>query len=105
MIEFFLQIFYGLVLALLGLHLMMSCVTLCSFVYFEIVQPKRIPQWEIDEVAESIITGFSDPEREVYMRHLGAWYRCEIGGHTYWKRVRRAVQEQLAGTRTGADRL
>lgn len=60
-------------------------------VYQDAVRPRLIPAGEIERVADEIIAGHAEPEREACLREENDWYGCAFGSGVYWRRVRRAI--------------
>jgi uncharacterized iron-regulated membrane protein len=99
------ELFIGIVLA-------MSLVSFAGAIYVffsllgcaihkRLIEPRLIPQHEIDEVAEIILQIATESAMESFLREQRKCQKREPGGSVYWKRVSRTVERRKAGRNAG----
>ena len=74
-------------------------------VWEDSIQPRLVPQSEIDALAEAWIAEHSSPEETAYNEHWRAWHHCEGADAVKWGRVRKAIARRLATDQCAAQRL
>jgi hypothetical protein len=104
MVEFIVQAILLLCILFFGSQLALFICLLCWCIYKDAIEPRMVPQSEINEIADSIIESFDDPERTAYLRGQAAWYESDIGGHIYWRRVGKAVEKRRTARNTDKER-
>jgi uncharacterized iron-regulated membrane protein len=94
------ELFIGIVLAM---SLLGFAGALCVFfsllgraIHKRLIEPRLIPQYEIDEVADAILQIATESAMGSFLREQQKCRKREPGGSVYWKRVSRAVERRKA---------
>jgi len=60
-----------------------------------VIQPRLIPQTEIDRLAQVMVDRYDDPEEAAFIEHYAAWFRSNAYEQGKWLRVRKAIRRRL----------
>lgn len=61
-------------------------------VWIHSLEPRLIPQAEIDRLAQPLIDREADPEHAAFIEHHAAWFRSNLYEQGKWLRVRKTLR-------------
>jgi hypothetical protein len=74
-------------------------------VWIHSLEPRLIPQAEIDRLAQALIDREADPEHAAFIEHHAAWFRSNFHEQGKWRRVRKTLRSRRIDAKKSSSRL